>query len=448
MVCTLTLLLALNGCKKYMEEKSDKKLVVLETPDQAQSLLDNFSTINTNYCSAGEVSSDNYYLTNEDYDGLEYDTDRRLYTWQSDDLFEPGTNGNDWDNTYKAIYSANTILEFLEKHPRNIVNGQSWDNLMGQALFIRGTRLADAAYIWCKAYDAGSAGNDPGLPLRAGTDFNVPSVRSSLSDTYAQAVSDLKTSAALLPVSVAAGTRSSKPAALGMLARLYLNMRDYGSAGRYADSCLKYRSALIDFNTLDPTASYPVGLNNNEAIFYATLSVAYPLLFATPKIDSTLYQRYQPADLRKAIFFQDNGDGTFSFKGNYTGDFSQYSGPAVDEMYLIRAECLIRTGDVKGGLDELNILLKNRFRSGTFTPYIGLSATNALDLVLTERRKELLMRGLRWMDIKRLNVDGAKITLRRNINGQAYLLPPNDLRYALPIPEDVIAASGLPQNPR
>ena len=69
-------------------------------------------------------------------------------------------------------------------------------------------------------------------------------------------------------------------------------------------------------------------------------------------------------------------------------------------------------------------------------------------LILLERRKELLMRGLRWMDLKRLNMEGAAITLTRTVNGQVYTLPPNDLRYALPIPEDVIAISGMQQNPR
>ncbi|SEM08104.1 hypothetical protein SAMN05216436_101351 [bacterium A37T11] len=57
------------------------------------------------------------------------------------------------------------------------------------------------------------------------------------------------------------------------------------------------------------------------------------------------------------------------------------------------------------------------------------------------------MRGLRWMDIKRLNKEGANITLTRNLNGQIYTLPPNDPRFALPIPEDVIDLSGMQQNP-
>ncbi|HEY0177744.1 MAG TPA: RagB/SusD family nutrient uptake outer membrane protein, partial [Pedobacter sp.] len=71
-----------------------------------------------------------------------------------------------------------------------------------------------------------------------------------------------------------------------------------------------------------------------------------------------------------------------------------------------------------------------------------------LRIVLQERRKELIMRGIRWMDIKRLNKEGANITLTRKLNGNVYTLPANDLRFALPIPDDVIAFSGMKQNLR
>jgi len=79
---------------------------------------------------------------------------------------------------------------------------------------------------------------------------------------------------------------------------------------------------------------------------------------------------------------------------------------------------------------------------------VAIDAADALQKVLTERRKQLVMRFVRWMDIKRLNKEGASITLKRIINGQLYSLPPNSNLYALAIPEDVIVLSGIQQNPR
>ena len=73
---------------------------------------------------------------------------------------------------------------------------------------------------------------------------------------------------------------------------------------------------------------------------------------------------------------------------------------------------------------------------------------DALQKIRDERRKELLMRGLRWADLKRYNRDGANVSLTRVVNGVTYVLPPNDPRYAIVIPEDIIKMTGMPQNER
>jgi len=73
----------------------------------------------------------------------------------------------------------------------------------------------------------------------------------------------------------------------------------------------------------------------------------------------------------------------------------------------------------------------------------------ALEVILRERRKELIFRGLRWYDLKRLNLSAAtSTTLSRTVAGQTYSLLPNSNAYVFPIPLDVIERGGLEQNPR
>jgi tetratricopeptide (TPR) repeat protein len=441
------ILLSINSCKKFLSEKSDKRLLIPTSLTELQSLLDNYSTMNNSYCSEGEVSADNYYLTDADYDALYYEYDKRMYVWAKDHLFAPGTDGNDWNYCYKAIYTTNSVLEALLNIKRTSVNELEWDNLKGQALFFRGSRFLDAAYVWTSAYSS-SASSDLGLPLRLNTNFNEPSKRSTLEQTYDQIINDIKSSIPLLPVIPLTTFRPSRPAAYGLLARTYLSMNDYEDAKLYADSCLALSDQLIDYNTLSPSADYPIPLFNSETLFYCYQSVAYPLIFSTPKIDSSLYRSYDSNDLRKVIFFVDNGDGTHSFKGNYTGDYGLSSGVTTDEIYLIRAECFARQGNTEKALEDLNSLLITRWKAGTFIPFTASDSKEALGIILNERRKELLMRGLRWMDIKRLNKEGYTISLTRIVKGATYTLPPNDLRYALPIPEDVIEESSMQQNLR
>lgn len=89
-----------------------------------------------------------------------------------------------------------------------------------------------------------------------------------------------------------------------------------------------------------------------------------------------------------------------------------------------------------------------RWKTGTFVPFTASTSSGALATILAERRKELMMRDLRWMDIKRLNKEGAGITLKRIVAGQPYQLQPNEPRFALPLPAYVLALTGMQQNPR
>jgi hypothetical protein len=126
-----------------------------------------------------------------------------------------------------------------------------------------------------------------------------------------------------------------------------------------------------------------------------------------------------------------------------------FSGIANDEVYLNRAEARVRNGNVNGALEDINALLVKRWRTGTFTPIIETNAAALLNIILAERRKELLFRGNRWTDLRRLNKDvNLSKTLSRALNGIEYTLPPNDERYVYPIPFQEISISGIVQNPR
>ncbi|WP_137758853.1 RagB/SusD family nutrient uptake outer membrane protein [Pontibacter sp. SGAir0037] len=445
-VYLLLLLCLATGCESFLDEKPNKQQVVPETLADFQALLDNFSIINDSDPSSSEISSDDYYLTDADWAGLteEY---RRVYVWEKDLLFARGATNN-WAYSYRPVYTANTILENIGKVDRSTFNQVEWDNVKGQALFIRGKSFLQVAAMWAMAYDASTAATDLGIPLRLDTNFDSRSTRASLHETYDQVLSDLKASVSLLPEVQVHPTRPTKAAAYALLARTYLYRRHYSEAAAYADSSLRLHSYLMDFNTLNPSATYPVRQDNQEIMFRSIMRVPAPLNVSRGKIEPALIQSYAADDLRKVIFFRNNGNGTYGFKGSYEGAANLFSGIATDEVYLMRAEAQARLGKTDEAMEDLNTLLVTRWRTGTFVPFTAATPQEAVDLTLQERRKELLFRGLRWMDLKRLNKEGADITLTRSLNGQIYTLAPNDPRYALPIPEDVIELAGIQQNPR
>lgn len=73
---------------------------------------------------------------------------------------------------------------------------------------------------------------------------------------------------------------------------------------------------------------------------------------------------------------------------------------ATDELYLMAAECNVKLNKIQEGMGYLNNLLAKRWKTGTYIPITAGSQTDALNIISKERRKELLIRGIRWSDLK------------------------------------------------
>ncbi len=326
---------------------------------------------------------------------------------------------------------------------------QTWNDIEGQALFVRSMTFYEMAQQWTPYYDSSTAAADLGIPLRVSTDITIPTTRATVKENYDQLLSDMLTAKDLLPITPLYLSRASKPAAFAALARIYLSVSDYADALNYADSCLMLNNTLLDFNTVLP--GNPVGQYNAEVLFQAMLQGYASLFPNTLIVDTVLYNSYDSNDLRRTVYFQLHSNGTTGFVGTYSNDVYLIfggGGLAVDEVYLIRAECYARVGNVTAAMSDLNTLLQKRWLTGTFIPLTAANANDALSTILTERRKELFLRGLRWSDLRRLNRDPQfAVTLTRVVDGQTYTLSPNSYQYTLPLPDDIVEQTGIEQNP-
>lgn len=441
----LLIIITCTSCKKFLDKKSDKSLAVPSTLQDAQALLDNYTIPNTFYSSAGAQSDDDFYLEDAYFNTIS-DESKINYTWQ-----KQAYNATHWNLLYNIVYYANNALETVNKVTLTPYNQTEYNSVKGQALFFRSYAFWHIAQNWSVPYNKTTASTDVGVPLRLSADPTIPSKRSSVEQTYEQIITDLKQAASLLPPTVPLASRPSKAAAFGALARTYLSMQEYDLAGLYADSCLQLYNTLVNYNTISQTSATPFALFNPEVIFQSQF-IGTPVLSVTNwKVDSLLYQSYAPNDLRKTLFYASNGTGSYGFKGSYNGITSgaNFNGIAVDEIYLIRAESKARAGKKEEAMNDLNTLLTARFETNTYSQIAATDAGDALNKVLAERRKELVGRGLRWIDLRRLNKEPrfAK-TLVRKVNGTVYELPPNDKRYTFYIPETVIEYTNMPQNDR
>lgn len=435
------------GCKKFLEEIPDKTLTVPKNLDELQAVLDNENN-NLSYPIAAELAADNISFTLDDWNYMFFEDDRNIYIWEpSTDLIR------DWDPAYKTVFMANVVLSEIDKLEISEGQRDKYNSIKGSALFFRSFTFLELAQVFAPPYSSANASLPYGIPLKMSPGIDDKTVRSTIKDTYEKIVADLKESCWLLPASISYKSRPSRTAAYALLARTLLLMNDYVNAGKYADSCLQLYNDLLDYN--DPTNVNLTGRLsfkrfNDEVIFNATTRDITELLRS--KVNLSLVAQYQDHDLRKQVFFTESPDGNFQFKGSYDGSSCSkfFCGLSTNEMFLVRAEAKARESLLKEALEDLNILLSKRWVTGTFVPYTTANVADPLRLILEERRKELCFRpSLRWGDLRRLNLQpGFEATIVKQLDGQTFSLPPNDKRYTFLIPEDVIARSGIGQNPR
>lgn len=444
----LCLAAGITSCKKYLDEKQSQSLSTPDTFTDLQAMLDN-QYIYRYGVRQGQTMADEFYMPYANWQ-TRTDIDKLGYIWDANIDDYP-----DWIQQYSLVLIANTVLDRVDKLASDAPGAQAND-IKGQALFLRAHCFYQLAQLYAPQYDPSTAGADLGIVLRLEPDFNITSQRASVRQTYDQILSDLQQSITLLPSTISYKTRASKPAAYALLARTYLQIGDYQKAKTAADQCLALYNTLMDYN--DPaevnpaSASIPIlnrGILNKEVIYYHNDEGS---LTTSPsaRIDSVLYNSYDVKDIRKGAFFRQNtGENTYRFKGSLSGQAGWFTGFGTAEVYLTRAECYVRLGNIPAGMQDLNTLLVKRYQTGNAPSFTPATQEDALKIVLNERKKEMVYRGVRWSDIKRLNKNPATaLTLKRDLNGTIYTLPPNDKRYALLIPSTVLQVVNLPQNPR
>lgn len=458
LILVLAIIMVNGGCTKdFLDAKPSTSIVQPTTLEEFQSLLDNYNVINVS-SALGILSGDEYiYSSDPIWLSATSATQRNSYIWAKD-IYE-GEVSDDWNYPYSAIFYANNVLAGLDKVQLTPTNGSQLNNIRGWAYFVRAFAYYELASHFAPIYNASTATTDLGVPLRTEPSIDDLPKRSTVKETFDLILSDLAQASRLLDPSLPLANRNrpSKIAAQALFARINLSMRNYADAELHADTCLKLYSKLIDYKTLSKTATAPFSITNDELI-YSKIGVSKSAYAATSRytqLTSELIGLYPVNDLRLSIYFAKQADGTYDMKRAYHGNGSSpFIGLATDEVYLIKAECLARRGQFMESMDVLNQLLSKRWdRNATVPakPYQDVVSSNtqeAIDKVLLERRKELVWRGLRWDDIKRLNNEGANIGLSRNLNGETYTLTPNSPRYVFPIPDDEISLSGIQQNLR
>lgn len=443
---SLLLLLISSGCRDYVEIDEVGNRILYYTDDY-QYLMNNTTNFESTFIYP-ELASDDISIENDDYI-INTESHINAYTWA--DQISLDANDSDWDRMFRQIEICNEIIEGV----LNSEGGTEAEkrNVWAQAKVHRAYAYFCLVNIYAKQYDEQTASTDLGVPLLLSADFFADLTRASVETIYHQVESDLKEALVYLPDFQLNTSMPSKAAAYGTLARVYLQKEVYPQALAYADSALSIQNTLLNLADYAGNITSLPRKYDDEEIIFSKILAGYTLDY---QLSQDLLDLFSEQDLRYQMFTDEGAALTWNpTAGRYFSRpriFSQgvYSGPCVSEMMLIKAECLVRDGNAINALEELNRLRQHRFMPEDYEDLTAADSEEALYLVINERRMELMGRGYRWFDQKRLNKDSRfAATVTHQYQGETYTLEPNSVNYVFPIADVYIVQNPeIVQNPR
>ncbi len=310
-----------------------------------------------------------------------------------------------WSEAYQDIFAVNMIIEQVSNS--KLAESAS-DQIIGQCLFLR---------AFLHTYLTQLFGDIPYITTTNYIENNYAK-RIPVATVYEKILTDLERAASLLNDDYPAPERirPNKSAAYSLKARILLYAGRLAEAETAATLIIENNTytLLPDLNNVFKKSStetiwqlMPVlpSRNTNEGYYFA--GTGKPVYSA---FRHEINDIYDSADLRrinwinKVVIEQDSFYMPFKYKVSGENNKTEYYVVfRLAEQYLIRAEARARQNNIDGSVSDINMI---RERAG-LDEATAANQQEALDLVLTERRKELNAEwGHRWIDLRRFNRTG------------------------------------------
>ena len=359
--------------------------------------------------------------------------------WQCNTSETNGYNTVFWRLYYQWIMNANGLLDVLNGVDVSTLSGSDmalYEQIKGEALVFRAFSHFQAVQTYADAYKAGGGNSQPGVPYRTVENRNDGELaRSTVEETYAMINADLAEACSLLEgKKITELNHWSAKSAYAVRARVAMAMHDYANAAAYAEKAIQLAEAeggklmdasnlmngFADITTKTNEAMYAAMTQDDQTIyfysFYAYMSwnfSATAIRQGVKAINADTYDLMSETDLRRqwwdptgsyddlpltsfqagSIPYQ-NRKFTARDVSNAVGDVAFIR---LSEMYLTAAEAYARGGNTAKAQE-----IFTKFQITRDPAYAG--GGDLIEEIMTSRRIELWAEGLRYFDLKRLNL--------------------------------------------
>ena len=461
------LTLGFNSCSDFLTElpvtEKDTEVVLSTFEDLDKATIGAYAALNDGtWYGAGFVlscelrSGNAKNPTNSDFTSGRYINE---YSWN---YIDSNTSGL-WNYAYYVIAQTNNIINNIEGKTTVDITQEDLDNVKAEALFLRALSYFDLLRTYAQPYTYAPDGL--GVPVVLIVDKELRPARNTVKEGFNQILADLTAAEGLMNDEYGRWNAedpfafTTKPAIWALFSRVYLYMGEW-------QKCADYATKVIDcgwYNMYTPDQMLKVWGKNptdgSEVIFDVFGSdkneyneywediawMTNPDGYADVASTADLRNLYESDDIRGKLFkshkYAPDHFWTTKYAAKDPTVAPTYANIVVlrlSEMYLNRAEALVRGAQVAGATaeDDLLAITSNRGAS---------PVTATLDNILLERRKELAFEGHLIYDMARTGTALHRLDYQGAADAKDIEFP--SYRWALPIPKrEMDANPNMDQN--
>lgn len=450
-LCVLALGVTFASCESYLDDVPKGSKVPTTLADYEAFIRDEYTNQVVNVEQALNLMNDSfqtaanlayYRLTNANY----------MWNENADRIDLNQADETTYYRTYSGISTFNLIIE----NALTTTEATEADQriLWAQAKMLRAMSYFILTNFYADTYTTANAGK-LAVPLITSADINAPSKQVTIQEMYDFILKDVNEAIPYLPKVSVTALHPNLGAGYAFYSRVYLQMNNYTEALKYADLALAENNKLFDWvgyynankTIIDVPNSYtttpsPMGYNYVENYTFRHGSLYYLGRELSIPVDRTT--RFETGDVKFKSRWKIRTVGADTYYYSTLSGMYNFGGITTVEVYLIKAECLARAGQVAEAVNLLNTVRKTRILPENYSDISTADKTTALNAIFKTKRNELILTLTPFADARRLNAEGTyPFSLSKSVDGNTLTLSATSHMWTMPFPQ---GATGNPGN--
>jgi tetratricopeptide (TPR) repeat protein len=440
----LALGLIFTSCENYLDDAPKGSKVPTTLADYEAFLRDEYGNHRVDITGASQLLNDQYVTVATLASNRLYSAN---YMWDENaDRIALKTSD---ETTYYASYAGISTFNLIIENALSTTKATEAEQrvVWAEAKVLRAMNYFNLVNFYADTYVASTASTKLSVPLITSANINAPSKQVTIQELYDFILNDIKEALPYLPKVSQTALHPNLGAGYAFSARVYLQMNNYTEALKYADLALTENNKLYDWiafynankTLIETPGNYttftsPMGYNYVENYTYR--HGTYNSLTTENSIPVERAKRFEAGDGRFLSRWKTYTVGAETYYRRTLSGAFNFGGITTVEVYLIKAECLARAGQISEALAVLNTVRKTRILPASYQDITTADKTTALKAIYRTKNNELINTLIPFADARRLNVEGVyPVSFSKTANGNTYTLSSASHLWTMPFPQ-------------